>query len=122
VREEGAGTAAELAQVGQRQAVGSRRLPEAIGDPVDAPRAELGLDVLTPVKTLRRDRRVELERSEAPVQLLRLVSEQVECGEPARRADVTPRSDDVGPNDDVDHAVPPRGWTFRRVLPQDEAE
>src|SRR5690606_34214484 len=62
-----------------------------------------------PRDALRGHGGVELEGGEAPGEALRLRAQPIECGEPARRADVAPRSDDVGPQQDFDHVLSPCG-------------
>ena len=107
VRDEGVGPAGQLVQADERQTVRGRGLRQVAGHPVGGAGAVLALDVLAPADPLCRDGRVELERGEAPGEALRLVAEVLERGEPARRADVTPRSDDVRPEHDLDHAFSP---------------
>jgi hypothetical protein len=106
--QEGVGAPLERAQVEERQPVGGGRIAQVARKAVERARTVLALQVLRQSDALRRDGRVQLERGEAPAQAGGLVTERVQCFEPARRADVAPRSDDVGPDDDVDHVLSPR--------------
>ncbi len=107
VREKRVGPARQIVQADQRQAVRGGGMCQTTGHAFDGAGAVLGRDVLAPADTLGRHGRVELERGEAPGEALRLVAELVQRSEPARRADIAPRSDDVGPEHDLDHACSP---------------
>jgi hypothetical protein len=90
-------------RVQQRQAVRGCRVAEMTCHTVERSRAVLAVEIVGQAYALGRDRRIQLERGEPPAQLGGLFAEIIECSEPARRADVAPRSDDVGPDHDVDH-------------------
>jgi len=105
VGEQGVGTPPQLVQVEERQTVGGGRVGEVPPDALERPRAVLGLEILEVADTLGRDGRVQLERGEPPAQPGGLVAELIQRFAPARRADIAPRSDDVGPDHDVDHCL-----------------
>jgi hypothetical protein len=105
VRQERVGPPPERPQVQQRQAVRRDGVAQMSRQAIESPGAVLALEVLGQTDTFGRDRRVQLERGESPAQAGSLVAELIERPAPARRADIAPRSDDVGPDDDVDHGL-----------------
>ena len=105
VRQERVGPPPARPQVQQRQAVRGRGVTQVLRDPVERAGAVLALEVLGEADALERDGGVQFERGEPPVQLGGLIAELIQRFAPARRADIAPRSDDVGPDDDVDHGL-----------------